>query len=247
VGKSIPSLANTRWTEVKDPSIVNQLASYEEKMVVTRHKFGVLLCLDGQVHENDMFGNVESTPEFDQFLSLIGDKIQLRGWKGFRGGLDVTNDATGTHSVYTKYKELEVMFHVSTLLPYQHGDAQRVERKRHIGNDIVNIIFKQGSGQFNPQCITTHFTHVFCVVQVDDSQPTLHYRIAFANRQGVRPYQPFLPPQSVVPGENPNFREFMLSKLINAERAALEVPEFRNKMVRTRKTVLDDLVQKFVK
>jgi len=159
----------------------------------------------------------------------------------------VNNDSTGTHSIYTKFRELEIMFHVSTLLPYQHGDIQRVERKRHIGNDVVTIIFKHGSDPFNPACITTHFTHVFCVIQIDDTQPDLHYRIAFANRPGVRPYQPFLPPTSVLRGENPDFREFMLSKLINAERAALEVPEFRNKMIRTRKTVLDELVQKFVK
>jgi len=57
VGKAIPSLHNTKWTEVKDIAIITALSSYEEKMVVSRHKFGVLLCLDGQVHENDMFGN----------------------------------------------------------------------------------------------------------------------------------------------------------------------------------------------
>lgn len=34
------------------------------------------------------------------------------------------------------------MFHVSTLLPYTVGDLQQLQRKRHIGNDIVAIIFQ---------------------------------------------------------------------------------------------------------
>ena len=35
-----------------------------------------------------------------------------------------------------------MMFHVSTLLPFFPADPQQVERKRHIGNDLVVIIFQ---------------------------------------------------------------------------------------------------------
>ncbi len=34
------------------------------------------------------------------------------------------------------------MFHVSTLLPLHESDVQKLERKRHIGNDIVIVVFK---------------------------------------------------------------------------------------------------------
>lgn len=40
---------------------------------------------------------------------------------------------SGTHSVYTKWKEDEIMFHVSTLLPLYDKDPQQLERKKHIG------------------------------------------------------------------------------------------------------------------
>lgn len=33
------------------------------------------------------------------------------------------------------------MFHVSTKLPFQPDDEQKVERKRHLGNDICVIVF----------------------------------------------------------------------------------------------------------
>ena len=44
----------------------------------------------------------------------------------FRGGLDVNHGQTGTHSIYCKYHSNEIMFHVSTMLPFTEGDAQQV-------------------------------------------------------------------------------------------------------------------------
>ena len=44
----------------------------------------------------------------------------------FRGGLDTVHSQTGEESVYTVYKDHEVMFHVSTLLPFTEGDQQQV-------------------------------------------------------------------------------------------------------------------------
>ena len=50
-------------------------------------------------------------------------------------------DQTGSHSVYTTFEEHEIMFHVSTLLPYEKSDPQKLQRKRHVGNDIVCVVF----------------------------------------------------------------------------------------------------------
>lgn len=47
-------------------------------------------------------------------------------WDRFRGGLDVTHGQTGTESVYCNFRNKEIMFHVSTKLPYTEGDAQQV-------------------------------------------------------------------------------------------------------------------------
>jgi hypothetical protein len=109
---------------------------------------------------------------------MMGDTIQLKGFKGFRGGLDVRNDSTGTRSVFTRFHSVEIMFHVSTLLPFFPKDAQQVppsslspfpllpffsqngsqvERKRHLGNDIVVIIFVDGKTPFSPKTITSEF------------------------------------------------------------------------------------------
>jgi hypothetical protein len=32
---------------------------------------------------------VSGSPEFEEFLAFLGDKIELRGWQKYRAGLDV--------------------------------------------------------------------------------------------------------------------------------------------------------------
>ena len=42
-------------------------------------------------------------------------------------------------------------------------------RKRHIGNDIVTVIFQDtGCKAFSPRCIRSQFQHIFIVVRVED-------------------------------------------------------------------------------
>jgi hypothetical protein len=97
---------------------------------------------------------------------------------------------TGKFSVYTMYEGHEIMFHVSTLLPFSRDNRQQVsvkslhtiqlqsihirvnifcfsliqvERKRHIGNDIVNIVFIDGDPEnceFIPNNIKSQFTRI---------------------------------------------------------------------------------------
>jgi hypothetical protein len=52
------------------------------------------------------------------------------------------NGHTGTEAVYEQYYNREIMFHVAPLLPHTAGDAQQLQRKRHVGNDIVAIVFQ---------------------------------------------------------------------------------------------------------
>lgn len=40
--------------------------------------------------------------------------------------VSIPADSTGTHSLYTTYQDYEIMFHVSTLLPYTPNNRQQV-------------------------------------------------------------------------------------------------------------------------
>ena len=64
------------------------------------------------------------------------------------GGLSRTRTVTGETAPYYATSFVEVMFHVSTLLPYSESDKQQLQRKRHIGNDIVAVVFQEDNTPF---------------------------------------------------------------------------------------------------
>jgi len=248
IRSAFPELAPIKLVKVKLPDFPSKLVEFENQSIFKNYKFGILYVAEGQTDENNMFSNVHTSVQYEEFLDFLGTRIELNGWTKYRGGLDVRSDTTGTHSIYTAYQGYEIMFHVSTLLPFQVEDFQRVERKRHLGNDIVVIIFKEGDQSFDPLILTTHFNHIFVVIQVDSSRSTkqkIFYKIAIANKTGVPPYRPFLRNPPIYEKGN-EFRELLLTKLINAERAAMHSPEFKGKMIRTNKSILENLAAEFI-
>jgi len=94
-------------------------------------KVGALLVRPGQNSEEAMLRNqhVPGGP-FDQLLKLLGDRVALKGFNRFLGGLDAQSNLTGKESVFTEFKGIEMMFHVSTLLPYSDHDHQQVRNNR---------------------------------------------------------------------------------------------------------------------
>lgn len=150
----------------KESSIPPQsILNMEARLMPKGYKFGVMYAKQGQTTDDEILSNNESSAAFEMFLKILGDRVDLRGFDGYNGGLDVRHGSTGTHSVYTKFKEHEVMFHVATLLPYVDGDQQQLEKKRHIGNDVVVIVFQDGDTPFEPDRIKSFFNHVFIVVR----------------------------------------------------------------------------------
>eukprot|EP01118_Nematostelium_gracile_P004372 TRINITY_DN15114_c0_g1_i2.p1 TRINITY_DN15114_c0_g1~~TRINITY_DN15114_c0_g1_i2.p1 ORF type:complete len:262 (+),score=44.03 TRINITY_DN15114_c0_g1_i2:80-787(+) len=130
------------------------------------------------------------------------------------------------------------MFHVSTMLPYQAHDLQRIERKRHLGNDVVLIIFCDG-GTFDPRQIKSHFNHNFVVVRVESENT---YRVSIANKNGVPPYPPFLSDPPIIKSDAKG-RQFFLTKLINAERSSMLSEDFVGRIVRGRRSTLMNLAE----
>uniref|UniRef100_A0A182Q810 Rap-GAP domain-containing protein n=1 Tax=Anopheles farauti TaxID=69004 RepID=A0A182Q810_9DIPT len=218
------------------------IASYDEHVLVTNFKFGVLYQRFGQTTEEELFCNSETTPAFDEFLDVLGQRIRLRDHKGYRGGLDIQNGHTGDTAVYDVFKEREIMFHVSTLLPYTEADPQQLQRKRHIGNDIVAIVFQEENTPFSPAMIASHFLHAFIVVQpIEPNTPNCRYKISVTARDDVPFFGPTLPQPSVFK-KGPELKEFLLTKLINAENACYKADKFAQLELRTRSSLLQNLV-----
>uniref|UniRef100_A0A673BR31 RAP1 GTPase activating protein 2a n=1 Tax=Sphaeramia orbicularis TaxID=375764 RepID=A0A673BR31_9TELE len=217
------------------------IVAYDEHEVNNTFKFGVVYQKFGQTSEEELFGNNEETPAFKEFLSVLGDNIELQDFKGFRGGLDVSHGQTGSESVYTVFRQREIMFHVSTKLPFTEGDIQQLQRKRHIGNDIVAAVFQEEATPFVPDMIASNFLHAYVLVQAENPC-TDHttYKVSVTAREDVPPFGPPLPNPAVFK-KGPEFRDFLLTKLINAENACYKSDKFAKLEGRTRAALLDNL------
>jgi RAP1 GTPase activating protein 1 len=159
---------------------------------------------------------------------------------------------------------MEVMAHVAPLLPFDPVNPQQLHRKRHVGNDVVVrranvsaslflfsfqvVIFCEGDEPFNPEVLTSNYNHVFLLVRPVPDDPSgrrapTHYRVCHVSVRGVRPFRPFVPEDGLVPA--PEIRSWLLTKVLNAERAAMFAPEFSQKLSRTITTVVGSWVDEF--
>merc|ERR550532_6735 len=135
------------------------------------------------------------------------------------------------------------MFHVSTLLPFTEGDPQQLQRKRHIGNDIVAIIFQEENTPFVPDMIASHFLHTYLVIQpLDSCSSCTRYKVSVTSRDDVPFFGPSLPNPAVFK-KGPELRDFLLTKLINAEQACYKAQRFAKLEERTRAALLENLYQ----
>uniref|UniRef100_A0A914ZB62 Rap-GAP domain-containing protein n=1 Tax=Panagrolaimus superbus TaxID=310955 RepID=A0A914ZB62_9BILA len=230
-----------RFLPVAFPGGSELILQYDEHVLTDTYKFGVIYQKFGQTNEEQLFGNATTSPAFDDFLEIIGDKIDLKNFDGYRGGLDTQHGQTGAQSIYTQFRQKEIQFHVSTLLPFTVGDPQQLQRKRHIGNDIVAIIFQEENTPFSPDLIASNFLHAYIVVQpIDAGTDRLRYRVSVTARDDVPFFGPTLPAPSIF-RKGKDFRHFLLTKLINAENAAYKAEKFAKLAERTRSSLLDSL------
>ncbi|KAJ6656828.1 hypothetical protein lerEdw1_003159 [Lerista edwardsae] len=232
-----------RFYPVLYPKASGLIVTFDEHILSNNFKFGVIYQKLGQTSEEELFSTTEESPAFAEFLEFLGQTVQLQDFKGFRGGLDVAHGQTGAESVYFSFRNKEIMFHVSTKLPYTEGDAQQLQRKRHIGNDIVAIVFQDENTPFVPDMIASNFLHAYVVVQAESpcSGNTL-YKVSVTARDDVPFFGPPLPTPAVF-RKGPEFQEFLLTKLINAEYACYKAEKFAKLEERTRTALLETLYE----
>ncbi|XP_065068004.1 GTPase-activating Rap/Ran-GAP domain-like protein 3 isoform X1 [Rhopilema esculentum] len=227
--------------EISEPEIQKELIVLEEQEGSVNFKFGTIYAKAGQITDDEMFSNATGSKDFDYFLDILGDRVTLRGFKNYKGGLDIKNNTTGIQSIYTVVEGHEIMFHVSTLLPFSKH-AQQVERKRHIGNDIVVVIYFEGYGKrkpvFSPSFIRSKFNRVFAIVYFNKKDSS--YWLYMYSEENVPAFGPALPNPPVF-HDPKEFRSFLLTKLMNAEKAAYFSPVFSQKRQRTLEALLKGL------
>lgn len=233
------------------PSTPDELLKLDHMFIKSELKVGVIYIKEKQENsEEAILGNKDESPLFTEFLSILGSRVKLKGFDRYKGGLDTVHNLTGTESVYTCWRNIEIMFHVSTMLPHEDNDAQKLQKKRHIGNDIVCVAFLESGAKpealFWPGCVKSYFLHTFIAVQTDPKPPpegqARKYRVSCVCRNEVQhAFKPFLVEQDEFEANN-FFREWLLTKIVNGERASYSAPKFARMQDRTRSQMLEDII-----
>lgn len=207
-----------------EENVTKQLAEFEDLEVARvqqqrKVKAGVLYWCVGNRTEEDMYSNAVVTPAFAAFLRILGSVISLQDWAHYAGGLDTANGSSGQEAVYTTFEEREFMFHVGPLLPQSEKNRQQIEKKRHIGNDVVVIIFKEDPAPYLVSTVASQFNHVVIVVSSELVEGCVTasgglsyvYRVNVCAQLGVPPFKPPLPPGGLFTSPS-KLRSFLLQK-----------------------------------
>eukprot|EP01133_Synstelium_polycarpum_P008984 gene8984-10538_t len=87
-----PELSDFKLPKLKTPTAQDELLKVYEPDFSKVMKVGLLYCKEGQREESEMLFNLSTdiSAEYQEFLNWIGDKVDLKGFTGYNGGLDVT-------------------------------------------------------------------------------------------------------------------------------------------------------------
>ncbi|KAK3584588.1 hypothetical protein CHS0354_040292 [Potamilus streckersoni] len=66
----------------------DQLLKVDEQGIWSTYKVGIMYCKAGQSTEEEMYNNEIAGPAFEEFLNLIGQKVELKGFEKYRAQLD---------------------------------------------------------------------------------------------------------------------------------------------------------------
>lgn len=69
------------------PDTPEELLKLDQVFIKSELKVGVIYVKEGQYSEEQILDNNENSPLFEEFLQLLGDKVRLRGFDKYKGGL----------------------------------------------------------------------------------------------------------------------------------------------------------------
>ncbi|KAF6271829.1 TSC complex subunit 2 [Rhinolophus ferrumequinum] len=141
--------------------LLDQIPSYDT------HKIAVLYVGEGQSNsELAILSNEHGSYRYTEFLTGLGKLIELKDCqpdKVYLGGLDVCGE-DGQFTYCWHDDIMQAVFHIATLMPTKDGDKHRCDKKRHLGNDFVSIVYNDSGEDFKLGTIKGQFNFVHVII-----------------------------------------------------------------------------------
>ncbi|KAF2734876.1 hypothetical protein EJ04DRAFT_492681 [Polyplosphaeria fusca] len=156
------------------------IASFDRNATVDGYRVGVIYMGEGQSNEREILMNSNGSAPYSSFLADLGTLVKLKGADFNTGGLDTRNDTDGEHTFCWRDRCIELVFHITTMMPSDANDDMTYpNKKRHIGNDFVNIIFNDSGMPYKWGTFPSQFDYVQVITRPDfpDISPAVEPKI----------------------------------------------------------------------
>jgi hypothetical protein len=148
-----------------DDTMQRAIRMFDRSSTVDGHKVGVIYVGENQTQEVEILANIMGSSDYTEFLSELGTLTKLQGAKFNTQGLDRESNSDGEYAFCWRDRVTEIVFHVTTQMPTDlERDPQCIGKKRHIGNDFVNIIFNNSGLPFRFDTFPSEFNYVNIVI-----------------------------------------------------------------------------------
>ena len=151
-------------------------------------KIGVIYVKEGQDDQKIILRNETKSEIYAEFVRGLGWPIDIATHRGYLGGLD-PKQTTGVTAPYYANSIMEVIFHEITSMPTNPSDDQQIHKKRHVGNDIVHIVYSEGTSDYAPTTITSQFNDAHVIVY---PLPNGLFRIQIYRKENVQVFGPLV-------------------------------------------------------
>ena len=202
---------------IADDKTKRAIEVFDRIPVVDFHKIGVVYAGAGQTRESEILANAMGSPDYTEFISNLGDLIKLKGADMNTGGLDRENDIDGPFMYMWKDRTTQIAFHITTMMPNSEHDPQFTLKKRHIGNDFVNIVFNNSGLPWKFGTVPSQFNFVSILISpearssfvssrmVRGGEDKTFYRVKLACKEGFSDISPAQEPKMVSAKNLPAF------------------------------------------
>ena len=148
-----------------DEAVDRALNSFDRISALDSHKIGVIYADGGQMLEKDILGNISGPDDYTAFINGLGTLVRLQGSTMNMQGLDRNTDTDGQYTYCWRDRVTEIVYHITTMMPtYSEDDPRYHQKKMHVGNDFVNIVWNNSGHPFHPDTIPSQVTMIYIVI-----------------------------------------------------------------------------------
>jgi hypothetical protein len=198
-----------------DETVTRALSVFDRNSTVDGHRIGVIYIGPSQSSEAEILANVTGSAAYTSFIGDLGTLTSLKGATFNTQGLDREFDSDGEYTYCWRDRVTEIVFHITSMMPTDlSSDPGCTNKKKHVGNDFVNIIWNESGQEFRFNTFPSQFNYVYIVITPSDSPSFLdmrrtpgkyYYKVQVLSAPGFPELSPASEPKVVSAGSLPGF------------------------------------------